>query len=77
MVDRWRGAERAIAMPGLQLADALAFGLGRRFRRHVEYDRGQPSDLDVAAIAPLAALNGRSRSLDEEAHNSAQSRNSN
>ncbi|MEZ0001622.1 DUF3800 domain-containing protein [Sinorhizobium fredii] len=48
---------------GLQLADALAFGLGRRFRRQSQLDGGTASDLDIASIGPLAALDGRSKSL--------------
>ncbi len=48
---------------GLQLADALVYGIGRRFRIRNKYDGGSASPLDYAAIGPLAALNGRSRNL--------------
>lgn len=48
---------------GLQLADVLAFGLGRRFRRQTQFEEEIASELDLATIGPLAALNGRSQSL--------------
>lgn len=48
---------------GLQLADALAYGIGRRFRIRSKFDEDYASDLDLAAIGPLAALDGRSRTL--------------
>ena len=48
---------------GLQLADALAFGIGRRFRKRHNLDSSNASELDEAAIGPLAALDGRSSSL--------------
>jgi hypothetical protein len=51
------------ALLGLQLADALAYGIGRRFRIRSKFDDGSASDLDFAALGPLAALNGRSRTL--------------
>lgn len=48
---------------GLQIADALAYGIGRRFRKRDDLDLNTASELDEAAIGPLAALNGRSSSL--------------
>ena len=51
------------ALLGLQLADALAYGIGRRFRIRNKFDEGSASDLDLAALGPLAALNGRSLTL--------------
>jgi hypothetical protein len=46
---------------GLQLADALSFGIGRRFRRAEQFEKGTATALDHAAIGPVAALDGRSR----------------
>lgn len=46
---------------GLQLADALSFGIGRRFRRAEQFENDTATPLDRAAIGPLAALDGRSR----------------
>ncbi|GAA6163984.1 hypothetical protein NBRC116590_16880 [Pelagimonas sp. KU-00592-HH] len=48
---------------GIQIADALAYGIGRWFRKRGGFDMGTVSELDKAAIGPLAALNGRSSSL--------------
>lgn len=48
---------------GLQIADSLAYGIGRRFRKRDALDESSASALDKAAIGPLAALNGRSSSL--------------
>jgi len=48
---------------GIQMADALAYGLGRRFRKRADLDESNASALDYAAIGPVAALNGRSKSL--------------
>jgi hypothetical protein len=45
------------------MADALAYGLGRRFRKRADLDESNASALDYAAIGPVAALNGRSKSL--------------
>ncbi len=45
---------------GLQIADALAYAVGRRFRRDEEFNAGNAKALDQAALEPLAALNGRS-----------------
>lgn len=46
---------------GLQLADALSFGIGRRFRRAEQFENDTATALDRAAIGPIAALGGRSR----------------
>jgi hypothetical protein len=46
---------------GLQLADALSFGIGRRFRRAEHFDNDTATELDLAALGPIAALDGRSR----------------
>tara|TARA_R110002020_G_scaffold132643_6_gene296185 strand:- start:115 stop:888 length:774 start_codon:yes stop_codon:yes gene_type:complete len=46
---------------GLQIADALSFGIGRRYRRADHFENDRATALDYAAIGPLAALNGRSR----------------
>lgn len=46
---------------GLQLADALSFGIGRRFRRAEQFENDTATDLDRAALGPIAALDGRSR----------------
>lgn len=46
---------------GLQLADALSFGIGRRFRRAGQFENNTATELDRAAIGPIAALDGRSR----------------
>lgn len=46
---------------GLQFADALSFGIGRRFRRAEQFEDDTASGLDLAALGPIAALDGRSR----------------
>jgi hypothetical protein len=46
---------------GLQLADALSFGIGRRFRRSEQFETDTANALDYAALGPIAALDGRSR----------------
>ena len=46
---------------GLQFADALSFGIGRRFRRAEQFEDDTASGLDLASLGPIAALNGRSR----------------
>ena len=46
---------------GLQLADALSFGIGRRFRRADQFEKCTATALDYAAIGPIATLDGRSR----------------
>ena len=48
---------------GLQLADALSFRIGRRFRRAEQFKNDTATQLDLAALGPLAALDGRSRMI--------------
>lgn len=48
---------------GLQLADALSFGVGRRFRRAEQFGNDTANALDYAALGPVAALDGRSRMI--------------
>jgi len=43
---------------GLQLADALSFGIGRRFRRAEQFENDTATELDLAALGPIAALMG-------------------